>query len=456
MKFQLKDYKKTNIIIRWLLFLVLLNIGISGCLRLYKNSDSSIRFISGLARERTAIGDSWTPMIESLTYFDKNPRGPVYDSMLFKKLSKFIYPPSSLLIFDLPHRILDVPYWTIAHWLDLISLFGVLLIGIVSAAILINLLKNQQFEKFRITTKFETATVYFVTCLLTILFYPITFSYIIGQIQTLLVLFVALSILCWQLDKKYLSGILIGIICLIKPQLILLLVWAIIRKQWKMIMGSLIVIIPFLFISIAFYGLENHIEYLSVLSFLSHHGETYYPNQSVNGLMNRLLFNGPNLTWMSGGYPPYSPIVYATTMISTILLILPALFWNYKKRNPDVMDMSLLILTATIASPIAWEHHYGIVLPIFMVIIPFAAYFYGNKKWALLILSFGFALVAQFIVIVKQFADSRLNILQSYLLFGACIILAFLYRLIYLEKKAGTQPNNNLSENSLTIQASSK
>ncbi|MBE3143482.1 MAG: hypothetical protein IMZ61_06095, partial [Planctomycetes bacterium] len=43
------------------------------------------------------------------------------------------------------------------------------------------------------------------------------------------------------------------------------------------------------------------------------------------------------------------------------VLILGALFWQRKTDRPaGVIDLSLATLSFTIASPVAWEHHYGI------------------------------------------------------------------------------------------------
>ena len=40
-------------------------------------------------------------------------------------------------------------------------------------------------------------------------------------------------------------------------------------------------------------------------------------------------------------------------------------------RQPDRMiDFAVMTLTATVASPIAWEHHYGVTLPLFAVLAP--------------------------------------------------------------------------------------
>jgi len=273
--------------------------------------------------------------------------------------------------------------------------------------------------------------------LITFVYYPLLQSYFLGQIQTLLTFLTALAMLCWIYEKKVLTGLLVGIICVIKPQLALLLIWAAIRKQWHMVIPGMTIVLICMLVSIGLYGFDNNIEYLRVLSFLSHRGESFYANQSVNGLMNRLLFNGENLEW-DGKFPPYSPIVYAATLVSSLGFLSIGLLWNYKHKNPSIIDFCIILICTTIASPIAWEHHYGILLPVFLTLFPFACHFYADRKWVLLILISGFLLTSRYIETVKIFAPTSLNILQSYLFFGACIILFFLFR---IARKLNRQDN---------------
>ncbi len=82
------------------------------------------------------------------------------------------------------------------------------------------------------------------------------------------------------------------------------------------------------------YGFYHYLDYLPVLSFLSRHGESFFPNQSVNGLMHRFFFNGNNLQWVSDQFPPFNPIVYACSLIAGAIILGPALFWQRKNAGP--------------------------------------------------------------------------------------------------------------------------
>ncbi len=123
------------------------------------------------------------------------------------------------------------------------------------------------------------------------------------------------------------------------------------------------------------YGLANHFDYLRVLSFLSQHGETYFPNQSVNGVLNRLMSIFDPQAYVSldlpaGKFPPFTPWIWAATLATSLALLLFALLRQSRPRRPRSRDRLLVMaVSCTMASPIAWEHHYGVTLPIFAVML---------------------------------------------------------------------------------------
>lgn len=422
---------KKNGLARWFTFMLVSCLCISFILSYMGMSPNVLyylnKFLNG--NDHLGQGDSWTAMTEALKYLKAHPDQSVYDAMFAIKL-KFQYPLSSLLMFDIPNRLFGWSYWGISNLLDLISRISVVATGLVSAKILTLVLQEKRFEKLQVSSRTTTVALYVLVLALMLLFYPLLRSYYLGQIQTILTLFTVLAILCWQYNRRILAGALIGLICVVKPQLGVLFVWGLLRKQWKMFFAGMAVLGLFSAISIGFYGFKNNLQYLEVLSYLSHHGETYYPNQSINGLVNRFTFNGLILDW-DGTFPPYSDIVYFITLISSAVIMIVSVGWNYKTKYPHIIDFCLIILCTTIASPIAWEHHYSILFPIFVILSPYACYYNEDKKFALLLFGFGFLLASQYFEAAKYLADSRWNVLQSYLFFGAIIIVAFLFQVSY-------------------------
>jgi hypothetical protein len=167
-------------------------------------------------------------------------------------------------------------------------------------------------------------------------------------------------------------------------------------------------------------------DYLKALSHMAKHGESYYTNQSVNGLLNRMFFNGTNLHGNPHAFAPFNRWIYLATMATSIALIAAALFRKRgaSRRTGDA-DFLMAALTFTIASPIAWEHHYSILLPIFAVALP-VVLARGRGGWGLWALAAAFALTSNIYVAVNVLANTRLNFLQSHLFFGSLALLVIL------------------------------
>src|SRR5262249_50338521 len=194
---------------------------------------------------------------------------------------------------------------------------------------------------------------------LTLTFYPIVKAYTLGQIQVWINGMFALAFLCWVVERRALAGFLMGIVCLIKPQYGLFLLWAILRLEWRFVAAGVVTAGAGLVAAVITYGWTNHVDYLRVLSFLSEHGEAYYPNQTVNGLLNRLMsVNNPDLyitlELPAAMFPPFNPWIYGTVLAVSVALVAAAVF-RRKDTTDRAWDFSRMAISCTMASPIAWE-----------------------------------------------------------------------------------------------------
>jgi alpha-1,2-mannosyltransferase len=238
------------------------------------------------------------------------------------------------------------------------------------------------------------------------------------------------ALIAWTLGRRGAAGVLIGVACAIKPQLGLLLVWALLWREWRFAVGVMTGVVPLVAISVGLYGLHNHLEYLSVLSFLSRHGESFFPNNSVNGILNWYLSGEDSLRWHSNAFPPYNPIVYAGTMAASLaflaLIVAPPLL--ARGRRADLSDLGAAAICTVVASPVAWEHHYGILLPIFAVALKqtLGIADRSRKLVALSLLTLSWALVADFIPFAFFLSRTPLVVAQGYCFFGALLLLVVL------------------------------
>jgi hypothetical protein len=159
------------------------------------------------------------------------------------------------------------------------------------------------------------------------------------------------------------------------------------------------------------------------------HGESYATNQSMNGLLNRLLFNGNNLIWDDKSFAPFNPIVFTGTVLSSLALVGLSFFSRWgPSRKVGADDFACCLLVATMASPVAWEHHYGILLPIFIWL-----WFCKSESPVpgrrITLIALAYILASDNIELFDGLASVPvLNVFQSYLFFGALLVLMFLLK----------------------------
>jgi hypothetical protein len=285
---------------------------------------------------------------------------------------------------------------------------------------------------------------------LALTFYPIVKAFTLGQIQIWLNGMLALSLLCWATNWKASSGVLVGLMCLVKPHYGLFVLWAALRREWRFTLACVATGSLGLAASIASFGWTDNVDYLQVFWFLSQRGEVYYPNQSFNGLLNRVMTlidpgNYDSIGFDDNGFPPFNPWIYAGTIVTSLAILSAALLRRGKEGDPDrVFDFCTMALSITMASPIAWEHHYGIIFPIFAVLL---ASVIGHRT-RLLLLTVSYVVISNFFPVANLLAPTVFNLMQSYLLFAALVVLALLHtarpgwqlRLLPLNRGSGAEP----------------
>jgi alpha-1,2-mannosyltransferase len=372
--------------------------------------------------------DSWWYMAQAIEEMRKNPNSSVYKELFFNQHIKFQYPTSSLILLDAFQTVTGFSWKKTYETLNIICFLLIPLIGYLFYKIFYNEIIQQSDGINRRLVGILLSLIFVA------LFYPLVFSLYLGQIQSVILVLVTITFILFIHKKKWWAGLLLGMCATIKPQWLVILLWAALRKEWQLFWGAAIGASILFALSIALYGLHNLLEYQSVLTHLSKHGESYYLNQSMNGLMHRTLMNGINTVFKWQSIPPYNAIVYFSTLISSIILIMFSLFWRVKE-SPNIVDFSIVILCLTIASPVAWNHHYVVLLPILAATIPLIL---GNQllgKFTYPILLFVVCLISQnFEGLTNQLASSAWNFLQSILYFSGLIILFLLAKLSCTQK----------------------
>jgi len=378
--------------------------------------------------------DSWGIMAYALQYAQAPHTTPLYTEIFFNQRLKFQYPPSSLFAIAGMLRIAGPDLVRTNECLDyeLASLNDVLgwvfiLMSALSAAFLLERGLRQTLLAPSSNALIAARALLLLGFALT--FYPIVKGFTLGQIQIWLNGLFALSLVCWATGWKASSGVLIGLMCLVKPHYGLFVLWAALRREWRFTFACVAAGVVGLAASIATFGWTDNLDYLQVFWFLSQHGEVYYPNQSFNGLFNRVMTlidpdNYDSIGFDDHGFPPFNPWIYAGTLATSLALLSAAIFRRGNEGDRDrVFDFCTMGLSVTMASPIAWEHHYGILFPIFAVLL---ASVIGNRT-RLILLAISYVVISNFFPVTNLLAATVFNVVQSYLLFAALVVLALLH-----------------------------
>ena len=347
-------------------------------------------------------------------YFHAHPTKPIYYAHLYDTL---IYPLASLLPLAALEK-LGLSESAILEILVVTSWLAVLGVGAVS------LWMGQRLRRRNASLDWQSIVAVMLAC---VGCYPLIKGYALGNAQTFLSFLFAALLLLWTTGRERSAGVVAALLTLVKPQYGLLWIWMIVRRRWNAVIAFLVCAVLLIALSTLVFGWHNNLDYIHVLSSLSRKAQSHYANQSMFGTLNRVIGNGENITYTPHLYTPYIAWVYRTTLITGLILIGAALLFPWGKLRGSTADLAATGLASVASSPMAWEHHYGIVSPSPRGCgSPMDAGSGGRRGWLAL---------ASFLTLNALTATNFLapylgwNVLESYLYFGALLMLFVLMRL---------------------------
>src|SRR6201996_199300 len=359
--------------------------------------------------------DSWLPMLKSLDYFHAHPAEPIYYAHLYDTL---IYPLASLLPLAALQKLgLTEPailtILTVTSWL---AVWGV---GAVSLWMGQRLLRRRN-----VSLDWQSILAVMLAC---IGCYPLIKGYAIGNAQTFLSFLFAVLLLLWTTGRERSAGVVAALLAFVKPQYGLLWIWMIVRRRWNAAGAFLVCAVVLIALSTLVFGWHNNLDYIRVLASLSRKAQSHYDNQSMFGTLNRVIGNGENISYTPLLYTPYIAWVYRVTLITGLVLIGGGLFFPGGQLRGSAGALAAAGRASVASSPMAWEHHYGIVFAIAAWIWFAYGCWQQKRPWLLTIASF----LTLNALTAANFLAPHLgwNVLQSYLYIGALLMLFVLMRL---------------------------
>ncbi len=358
--------------------------------------------------------DSWLPMMQSVDYFLAHPRLPIYYAPLYDTL---IYSLASILPLWLLKRLgmgdpAMLRLLAITSWLALVG------IAAVSLWMGKRLLARRGVGLDWQTIAAVLAAVVFC--------YPLLKGYSLGNAQTFLSFGFTVLLLLWNEGHERAGGVVGALLAFVKPQYVLLLVWMAVRRRWGAAAAFLVTAGVLVTLSTLVFGWRNNLDYVHVLAGLSRKAQSHFANQSMFGTLNRAIGNGENIAYTPLVYTPYIRWVYLTTVATALVLVGGVLLFPWGRLRGSAGDLAAMGLISVAASPMAWEHHYGIV-PGILAWTWFAyACWQGRRPWLLGLAAF---LTMNALLGFNRLADWHgWNVLQSYMYFGALLLVAVLMR----------------------------
>lgn len=379
------------------------------------------------------------PSLKALKLWEVSPYNyDFYSKLWFEEGIYHTWSPSSML-YILPFFSLNgdkcIMTWNI--FLRILTLVSSLIVPLIFFGVW--KITAPDRERSSTGSRWDRALIFITLFLITLAFYPLMRSLRINQIQTLITFLQVLAIYYLVVRRDTASAVTIGLIASIKPHYAVAFIWFALDRKWRPLIAGITACAILLLIGAVVFGPSNtYSYYFKVIPHISGKGYAFYPNQSINGMLNRIFHNGLIVKW-EASYSPYHPLITPITFIGSAFFIVLALVmpvvrrvkkWGLgiderAKRVVSILELSLVFAAVTLASPIAWEHNYGCVLPIGVALLPILLNSGGRRWFKLALFSLSWLSIA-FYWEVRQLAETPLNILMSYSFFGGIILISIL------------------------------
>ncbi|HEY0941142.1 MAG TPA: glycosyltransferase family 87 protein [Steroidobacter sp.] len=387
-------------------------------------------FVAVLAKRLAALHglgtDSWGAMRAALDFLDSHDAGNLFQVVFFENGIKFQYPPSSLLFIE-PLHAAGLDSNLVLNSINFIAYgLNAVVIALLAGRLATGWLSSAQVQ-----------TVRSAALLLAVMYEPIVLGYAIGQIQVFLNLLFSASCLLLVSGRERSSGVLLGLATTIKPQFGPLLLTQAALKRGNFVLGFLACAAAVGLLSLWRYGWDSHVSYLKVLQFLSERGEAYHLNASVNGIAHRVLGNGSSfedvatMGILQSALPPFHPVVAILTRIAMIgFLAIPFLvLWRVHRAANELLVFCLAATCFVVASPIAWIHHYGILLPVYLIVLRDVCHDRRRTAPSVVLLAISFLLTGGRFPALREAEGWQVLLQPASLVFaGACLLVGILVR----------------------------
>ena len=202
---------------------------------------------------------------------------------------------------------------------------------------------------------------------------PLWYSLILGNTTQVVLLLLICALLLWKQDQSYVAGLLIGVSVIIKPAILPLAGYFVLKRHWRVVLGGVTVAATTLAASVLVFGLQFNLDwYQRIIVGFAGRPMGAFNVQSLDAFLLRLK-TGQTLLfdWNPQNLPFGLNIVKNISVASLAALVLLAVWRNRRQAaSPDAaatwefnyLDFSMVLTLCVTISTVSWTHYYLLLL----------------------------------------------------------------------------------------------
>lgn len=272
-------------------------------------------------------------------------------------------------------------------------------------------------------------------------FQPVFSNLMHGQVTGLIFFCFCLGYWILRRDKPFLAGLAFGMVALFKFYPALIILYFVFRRRWRVVAGAVTGSLLLVAVSVATVGWDGNMSYARlILSEMGRDAMASFNNQSLMGFLLHVFTHGDVNAWHDMIVPHWLTVVrlclIALLLAAVVLVMRRPVSDRFADSRTEDLELSLVVMTMLIISPITWYHYYmWVLLPLFIVFDRLTTT--GKPERRLIIcLAVAYGLmVMEGIFVIRPFAAGYLQtilwlrVLLSQSFFGAVLLLALIWEL---------------------------
>jgi hypothetical protein len=201
-----------------------------------------------------------------------------------------------------------------------------------------------------------------------------------GNTTHFILLLLIVALLLWRRRRDFAAGLVLGLTAMIKPPLMLLGIYFLLRGRWRVVAGGAATIAATVAVSLATFGLEINLAwYKACIEPFMKGAIAAFNVQSIDGFLMRLV-TGPDE--LDNWFPLQPSTAHRVARIALVATLFIGAYWLIRRAaraRPsegvsarDYVEFSIVLVIALVSTPVSWTHYYLLLL------LPWGLYLSGQ------------------------------------------------------------------------------